>query len=115
MNCNPTHLPPDRRAAYDKLYADTLRAKDAEQRRRDVLHTPIEWRRGADDSADAERFELDEVVDRHGDKVRVRWTNGELTWEPRAVIAEDAPDALRAYEERNASKARAKGKRRAAA
>jgi transposase InsO family protein len=114
MNCNPTHLPADRRAAYDKLYADTLRAKDAEQRRRDVLHTPIEWRYEADGGADAERVELDEVVDRHGDKVRVRWANGELTWEPRAVIAADAPDVLRAYEERNTSKARAKGKQRAA-
>ena len=111
MNCKRTHLPPELHTAYDKLYADTLRAKASEQQRRDVLHTPMAWRYEVDGDADAaERVDLHEVIDRRGDQVRVRWANGELTWEPRTVIAADAPDALRDYEKHNTSKARDKGK-----
>lgn len=119
MNCKPTHLPPETRDAYDGLYNATQQAKANEQHKLDVLHKEIDWR--YEDDADAtatERVEIDEIVDHKGNKVRVRWADGSMTWVLRTVIAADAPDALRDYNARNKRKAKtkantnAKGKQR---
>jgi hypothetical protein len=90
-------------AKYEDLWRETMRQKEREKERRDIIREKMDWRYEEKDERDMLAVEKVLQVREKGNKkeVKVQWADGSMTWEPARVIKADAPNQWLDWKEKN--------------